>query len=74
MILFLVGSVGVFQFLAANLYWPQHHHQDRDVAWGLTPLGFIFAFIMLEMVLGCFVDGVAMILLTVRWSIRWPTR
>jgi C4-dicarboxylate transporter DctM subunit len=34
-------------------------------SWGLTPLGFIFAFIVVEMILGCFVDGVAMILLTV---------
>jgi C4-dicarboxylate transporter, DctM subunit len=63
-ILFLVGCVGVFQFLAANLYWPQTI--TKTVAsWGLSPLGFIFAFIMLEMVLGCFVDGVAMILLTI---------
>jgi C4-dicarboxylate transporter DctM subunit len=34
-------------------------------SWGLSPLGFIFAFIVLEMILGCFVDGVAMILLTI---------
>ena len=63
-ILFLVGCVGVFQFLAANLYWPQT--VTKTVAsWGLSPLGFIFAFIVLEMILGCFVDGVAMILLTI---------
>ena len=62
-ILFLVGSVGVFQFLASNLYWPQTVTKVVS-SWGLTPLGFIFAFIALEMVLGCFVDGVAMILLT----------
>jgi C4-dicarboxylate transporter, DctM subunit len=63
-ILFLVGCVGVFQFLAANLYWPQT--VTKTVAsWGLAPLGFIFAFIVLEMILGCFVDGVAMILLTI---------
>jgi C4-dicarboxylate transporter DctM subunit len=63
-ILFLVGCVGVFQFLAANLYWPQTI--TKEVAsWGLSALGFIFAFIALEMVLGCFVDGVAMILLTI---------
>jgi C4-dicarboxylate transporter DctM subunit len=63
-ILFLVGSVGVFQFLAANLYWPQTITKIIT-SWGLTPLGFIFAFIVVEMILGCFVDGVAMILLTV---------
>ena len=63
-VLFLVGSVGVFQFLAANLYWPQTITKIIT-SWGLTPMGFIFAFILLEMILGCFVDGVAMILLTV---------
>jgi len=63
-ILFLVGSVGVFQFLAANLYWPQTITKTIT-GWGLTPLGFICAFILVEMILGCFVDGVAMILLTV---------
>jgi C4-dicarboxylate transporter DctM subunit len=63
-VLFLVGSVGVFQFLASNLYWPQTITQVIT-SWGLTPLGFIFAFILVEMILGCFVDGVAMILLTV---------
>ena len=63
-ILFLVGSVGVFQFLAANLYWPQTITKIIT-SWGLTPLGFIAAFIVVEMILGCFVDGVAMILLTV---------
>jgi len=63
-ILFLVGSVGVFQFLAANLYWPQTIAKTIT-AMGLTPLGFIAAFIVVEMILGCFVDGVAMILLTV---------
>jgi C4-dicarboxylate transporter DctM subunit len=63
-ILFLVGCVGVFQFLAANLYWPQTI-THTVASWGLSPLGFIFAFIVLEMILGCFVDGVAMILLTI---------
>jgi len=63
-IFFLVGCVGVFQFLAANLYWPQTITQTVS-SWGLSPMGFIFAFIALEMVLGCFVDGVAMILLTI---------
>jgi C4-dicarboxylate transporter DctM subunit len=63
-ILFLVGSVGVFQFLAANMYWPQRI-TDTIVSWGLTPLGFIFAYMMVLLVLGMFVDGVAMILLTV---------
>jgi C4-dicarboxylate transporter DctM subunit len=63
-ILFLVGSVGVFQFLAANMYWPQRI-TETVVGWGLTPLGFIFAYMVVLLILGTFVDGVAMILLTV---------
>jgi C4-dicarboxylate transporter DctM subunit len=63
-ILFLIGSVGVFQFLAANMYWPQKI-TDTIVSWGLTPLGFIFAYMGVLLILGMFVDGVAMILLTV---------
>ncbi len=63
-ILFLVGSVGVFQFLAANLYWPQKI-TETIVSWGLSPLGFIFAFMGVLLILGMLVDGVAMVLLTV---------
>jgi len=63
-VMFLVGSVGVFQFLAANLYWPQTITKIVT-GWGLTPITFTIAFIVVEMALGCFVDGVAMILLTV---------
>ncbi len=63
-ILFLVGSVGVFQFLAANLYWPQEITKVVT-GWGLSQLGFIFAFMGVLLVLGCFVDGIAMVLLTV---------
>ena len=60
MVLLLVGSVGGFQFLAANFYWP-----PTITSWGLNALCFIGAFIAVETVLGCFVDGLAMILLTV---------
>jgi C4-dicarboxylate transporter DctM subunit len=63
-ILFLVGSVGVFQFLLANLYWPQKI-TEAVIGWGLTPLGFIFAFMGVLLLLGMLVDGVAMVLLTV---------
>jgi C4-dicarboxylate transporter DctM subunit len=63
-IMFLVGSVGVFQFLLANLYWPQKATQVV-VGWGLTPLLFIFAFMGVLLLLGMLVDGVAMVLLTV---------
>jgi C4-dicarboxylate transporter DctM subunit len=63
-ILFLVGSVGVFQFLAANLYWPQQITK-MVTGWGLSQMGFIFAFMLVLLILGCFVDGIAMVLLTV---------
>jgi len=63
-ILFLVGSVGVFQFLAANLYWPQQITKIVT-GWGLSQIGFIFAFMGVLLILGCFVDGIAMVLLTV---------
>jgi C4-dicarboxylate transporter DctM subunit len=63
-VLFLVGCVGVFQFLAANMYWPQKI-TETVIAWGLTPLLFIFAFMGVLLLLGMFVDGVAMVLLTV---------
>jgi C4-dicarboxylate transporter DctM subunit len=63
-VLFLIGSVGVFQFLAANMYWPQKI-TETVTSWGLTPLGFIFAFMFVLLILGMFVDGVAMVLLTV---------
>jgi C4-dicarboxylate transporter DctM subunit len=62
-VLFLVGSVGVFQFLAANLYWPQQITQ-AVVGIGLTPLTFIFAFMLAALFLGMFLDGVAIVLLT----------
>jgi C4-dicarboxylate transporter, DctM subunit len=63
-IVFLIGSVGVFQFLLANLYWPQKV-TEAVVSWGLTPLGFIFAFMFVLLLLGMLVDGIAMVLLTV---------
>ncbi|HWA39952.1 MAG TPA: TRAP transporter large permease [Burkholderiales bacterium] len=63
-IVFLIGSVGVFQFVAANMYWPQRI-AETVIGWGLTPLGFIFAYMGVLVILGMFVDGVAMVILTV---------
>jgi C4-dicarboxylate transporter DctM subunit len=63
-VVFLIGSVGVFQFLAANMYWPQTIAKTVT-SWGLTPLGFIFAYMFVLVLLGMFVDGVAMVILTV---------
>ncbi|MBE0625179.1 MAG: TRAP transporter large permease [Burkholderiales bacterium] len=62
-VIFLVGSVGVFQFLAANLYWPQIVTK-AVVSMGLTQLGFIFMFMLVALFLGMFLDGVAIVLLT----------
>jgi C4-dicarboxylate transporter DctM subunit len=63
-VLFLIGSVGVFQFVAANMYWPQKI-AETVVGWGLTPLGFVFAYMGVLVLLGMFVDGIAMVVLTV---------
>ena len=63
-VVFLIGSVGVFQFLAANMYWPQKI-ATAVTSWGLTPLSFIFAYMFVLILLGMFVDGVAMVILTV---------
>ncbi|MGQ0509844.1 MAG: TRAP transporter large permease [Betaproteobacteria bacterium] len=63
-VVFLIGSVGVFQFLDANMYWPQRI-AETVTAWGLTPLTFIFAYMLVLIILGMFVDGVAMVILTV---------
>jgi len=63
-VVFLIGSVGVFQFLAANMYWPQAIAKTVT-SWGLTPLSFIFAYMFVLILLGMFVDGVAMVILTV---------
>jgi C4-dicarboxylate transporter DctM subunit len=63
-IVFLIGSVGVFQFLAANMYWPQRI-AETVTSWGLTPIGFLFAYMFVLIILGMFVDGVAMVILTV---------
>jgi C4-dicarboxylate transporter, DctM subunit len=74
-VLFLVGSVGVFQFLAANMYWPQTIAKNV-VGLGLTPLTFLFAFIFVSLLLGMFVDGVALVLLTVPvvFPIAWALK
>ncbi len=74
-VLFLVGSVGVFQFLAANLYWPQTV-TEIVVGWGLPALSFIFAFMGAALLLGMFVDGIALVLLTmpVVFPVAWALK
>ena len=63
-VFFLVGSVGVFQFVAANQAWP-HELAEMVIEMNLTPLPFLFSYLCLLLILGMFLDGIAMILLTV---------
>lgn len=63
-VFFLLGSVGVFQFLLANKGWPQ------DIAeWvttlGLTPIGFLVLLIAVLLFLSMFLTGVAILVLVV---------
>lgn len=63
-VFFLVGSVGIFQFVAANQAWPQQLAQ-MVIEMQLGPLAFLFGYMGLLLLLGTFLDGIAMILLTV---------
>ncbi len=61
---FLLGGVGIFQFLLANQGWPQ------DIAeWvtgmGLSPLGFLSLLLVVLLFLSMFLTGVAILVLIV---------
>ncbi len=61
---FLLGGVGIFQFLLANQGWPQ------DIAtWvtsmGLTPLGFLAVLLIVLLLMSMFLTGVAILVLVV---------
>jgi len=63
-VFFVLGCVGVFQFLLANKGWPQ------DIAaWvntlGLTQTGFLVALLAVMLFLSMFLTGVAILVLTV---------
>ena len=63
-VFFLLGCVGVFQFLLANKGWPQ------DVAnWvgtlGLSVMGFLVVLLIVLLILSMFLTGVAILALTV---------
>jgi len=60
----LVGSVGIFQYVAANQGWPQDL-AEMVTDMNLTRLPFLFCYIGLLIILGMFLDGIALILLTV---------
>lgn len=63
-VFFLVGCVGVFQFLLANKGWPQDM-----AAWvnglGLSPTLFLLVLMVVLLVLSMFLTGVAILVLTV---------
>lgn len=63
-VFFLVGCVGVFQFLLANKGWPQDM-----AAWvsslGLSPLAFLAVLMVVLLILSMFLTGVAILVLTV---------
>jgi C4-dicarboxylate transporter, DctM subunit len=63
-VFFLMGSVGVFQFVAANHAWPQKI-AESVIALDLGALPFLFGYLFILVLLGMFVDGIALILLTV---------
>lgn len=64
MIFFLLGGFGIFAAVCAYEYWPQKL-ADVIVAMEPTQLEFIFGFMTLILIMGCFLDGIAMILLTI---------
>tara|TARA_R110000787_G_scaffold137458_9_gene250345 strand:+ start:15030 stop:16316 length:1287 start_codon:yes stop_codon:yes gene_type:complete len=63
-VFFLVGCVGVFQFLLANKGWPQDI-AEWVINFGLTPLSFLFVLILFLLFLSMFLNGVAILVLTV---------
>jgi C4-dicarboxylate transporter DctM subunit len=63
-VFFLIGCVGVFQFLLANKGWPQ------DIAtWvnslNLEPMGFLIILMIMLLFLSMFLSGIAILVLTV---------
>ena len=63
-VFFLVGCVGVFQFLLANKGWPQDI-ADWVISLGLSPLGFLLVLVLVLLVLSMFLNGIAILVLTV---------
>lgn len=63
-IFFLLGSVGVFQFLLANKGWPQQI-AEWVISFGLTPLGFLGVLLIALLFLSMFLTGIAILVLVV---------
>jgi C4-dicarboxylate transporter DctM subunit len=63
-IIFLLGCVGVFQFVLANQGWAQHLTQWAGNL-GLSPLGFLAVLMPILLFLSMFLSGIAIVVLTV---------
>jgi C4-dicarboxylate transporter DctM subunit len=63
-VFFLLGCVGVFQFLLANKGWPQDIAQWVGT-FGLEAFGFLMVLLIVLLVLSMFLTGVALLVLVV---------
>lgn len=63
-VFFLLGAVGVFQFLLANKGWPQDIAQ-WVVSLGLSPMGFLVCLLIVLLMMSMFLTGVAILVLVV---------
>jgi len=63
-IFFLLGSVGVFQFLLANKGWPQQI-AEWVISFGLSPLSFMAVLLVVLLLLSMFLTGIAILVLVV---------
>jgi C4-dicarboxylate transporter DctM subunit len=63
-VFFLLGGVGIFQFLIANKGWPQDI-AEWVINMGLTPVGFLGMLVVVLLALSMFLTGVAILVLVV---------
>ena len=63
-VFFLLGCVGIFQFLLANKGWPQHVANWVGTL-GLSVMGFLVVLLIVLLILSMFLTGVAILALTV---------
>ena len=61
---FVLGGVGIFQFLLANKGWPQDVAESLS-GMGLSPLGFLAILMVVLLLLSMFLTGVALLVLVV---------
>jgi len=63
-IFFLLGGVGIFQFLLANKGWPQDI-AEWVVSMGLSDIGFLAVLMLVLLLLSMFLTGIAILVLIV---------